>query len=109
VWVITMNAPPDNRLTPRMLITLNKHLDTVEAEWRSREDQEQGGALVLTSAIRKFFSNGFVPEILYQPGFGDGEQEYCIEERLTWRTRVAVLLPPHDVPARYYRCAPWPL
>lgn len=38
VWVITMNSPPDNRLTPRMLLTLNKLVDTVEAEWRARED-----------------------------------------------------------------------
>jgi enoyl-CoA hydratase/carnithine racemase len=75
VWVITLNAPPDNRLTPKMLLTLNKLVDQVEAQWRTenKTNKALGGALVITSGIRKFFSNGFVPEILMQPGFGDGE------------------------------------
>ncbi|KAL7423712.1 hypothetical protein Q5752_001294 [Cryptotrichosporon argae] len=68
-WLITLASPPDNRLTPALLGQLAARLDTVEAEWRAlgggKADPRSGkmgkdvpGALVITSGVLKFFSNG---------------------------------------------------
>ena len=69
VWQISLSSPPDNRLTPTLLASLDANLDIVEAEWRrsgggvSLEPKKRGedggaGALIITSSIGKFFSNG---------------------------------------------------
>ncbi|KAJ9127387.1 hypothetical protein QFC24_000794 [Naganishia onofrii] len=64
-WKIAFNGPPDNRLTENMLKQLLEALDQVELEWRQQSDwskqfdaKRKGGALILTSEITKFFSNG---------------------------------------------------
>ncbi|GHJ86902.1 hypothetical protein NliqN6_3304 [Naganishia liquefaciens] len=64
-WRIAFNAPPDNRLTEDMLGQLLEALDQVELEWRKQSDwsaqfdvKRKGGAVILTSEITKFFSNG---------------------------------------------------
>jgi len=36
VHLITLSSPPDNRLTPEFLKSLNDNLDAVELEWRER-------------------------------------------------------------------------
>ncbi|WWC88118.1 uncharacterized protein L201_003022 [Kwoniella dendrophila CBS 6074] len=70
VWQITLSSPPDNRLTPELLIEFSKALDQVEFEWRENgggkinpKDRENlkgkgSGALIVTSNQEKFFSNG---------------------------------------------------
>ncbi|ADV21442.1 enoyl-CoA hydratase/isomerase [Cryptococcus gattii E566] len=70
VWQIALTSPPDNRLVPALLSELSEALDTVEIEWRQagggqidpkkREGHagKGAGALVLTSELPKFFSNG---------------------------------------------------
>lgn len=83
VWQITLQSPPDNRLSPALLAELSKHLDTVESEWRSqgggqRDLDKRGkfggaGALVITSAFPKFFSNGLDPKSLGDPSFFECE------------------------------------
>lgn len=62
VWQISIDSPPDNRLSTEVLDSLAKRLDTVEAEWRTKGMGP--GALVLTSPNKKFFSNGFLVEVL---------------------------------------------
>lgn len=69
-WVLSLNSPPDNRLTPALLHELDDHLDTVEAAWRKTGTAEAtpkdrqsmagkgGGAVILTSSCKGFFSNG---------------------------------------------------
>lgn len=87
-WRIAFDGPPDNRLTEDMLKQLLEALDQVELEWRQQsqcavlfadrmiadqailylyssgdwskqfDPKRKGGALVLTSEIAKFFSNG---------------------------------------------------
>lgn len=76
VWQVTLNRGPDNRLHPDLLNELAAHLDTVEAEWRESgggkmEEAKKGkgaGALVITSAFPKFFSNGLDPSSLGDVG-----------------------------------------
>ncbi|TYJ52181.1 hypothetical protein B9479_007226 [Cryptococcus floricola] len=70
VWQISLNSPPDNRLTPPLLAELAEALDIVELEWRnagggvqdpkkrSTYKNKGAGALVLTSGCERFFSNG---------------------------------------------------
>jgi enoyl-CoA hydratase/carnithine racemase len=84
-WRIAFDGPPDNRLTESMLTQLLEALDQVELEWRQQstccsspsrayvlmrvlcfsgdwskqfDAKRKGGALILTSEITKFFSNG---------------------------------------------------
>lgn len=84
VWQLTLNSGPDNRLRPDLLGELAAHLDTIEAEWRKsgggeRDDAKRGehkgaGAVVITSAFPKFFSNGLDPSVLAAaPNFFEGE------------------------------------
>jgi len=73
VWQLTLNSPPDNRLTPDLLNCLGGHLDTIEAEWRrasGKRDQSgpmsdpntfgehKGAGAVILTGQDKFFSNG---------------------------------------------------
>ncbi|ODN84292.1 hypothetical protein L202_00273 [Cryptococcus amylolentus CBS 6039] len=70
VWQISLNSPPDNRLTPPLLAELAEALDIVELEWRnagggvqdpkkrSTYKNKGAGALILTSGCERFFSNG---------------------------------------------------
>jgi enoyl-CoA hydratase/carnithine racemase len=60
VWLASLYAPPDNKLTATAMKQLSAVLDTVEAEWRQGEGESpgRGGAFVLTSSNPKFFSNG---------------------------------------------------
>nr|ODN86394.1 enoyl-CoA hydratase/isomerase [Cryptococcus depauperatus CBS 7841] len=70
VWQIALDSPPDNRIVPGLLEELHEALNRVEAEWRKaggavldpRKRAEYAGkgagALVFTSALQKFFSNG---------------------------------------------------
>lgn len=76
VWQINLQAPPDNRLTIEFLTELSATLDQVEAEWRKSGGGEDdkgknngAGALVITSSLPKFFSNGLSPTVLGVPGF----------------------------------------
>lgn len=77
VWQVSLNAPPDNRLSPKVLRQLSERLDEVEAAWRDdnrtrvTEDKEKaGGSVVITSDIPKFFSNGLSdPALLRNPEF----------------------------------------
>lgn len=76
VWQINLQAPPDNRLTIEFLTELSAMLDQVEGEWRKSGGGEDdkgknngAGALVITSACPKFFSNGLSPTVLGVPGF----------------------------------------
>jgi enoyl-CoA hydratase/carnithine racemase len=69
VHLITLSSPPDNRLTPEFLKSLNDNLDAVELEWRERgggmsppdpskkDVKVEGGAVIITG-IDRFFSNG---------------------------------------------------
>jgi len=81
VWQVGLASPPDNRLSPRVFDDLAARLDEVEAEWRAanrgKDDKgKQGGALVVTSDIPKFFSNGLSdPELLKNTDFVNSEQE----------------------------------
>lgn len=70
VWQIALTSPPDNRLVPALISELSDALDAVEMEWRQagggqvdpkkREDYagKGAGAVVFTSGLPKFFSNG---------------------------------------------------
>lgn len=75
VWQVALDSPPDNRLSPRVFDELSDRLDEVETQWRdankSKSPEDKiGGALVVTSAIPKFFSNGLSdPELLKNPDF----------------------------------------
>lgn len=83
VWQLTLNSGPDNRLRPDLLGELAAHLDTIEAEWRKsgggksmdkRGEHGGAGAVVITSAFPKFFSNGLDPTVLMtSPNFFEGE------------------------------------
>ncbi|BEJ11769.1 hypothetical protein CspHIS471_0202290 [Cutaneotrichosporon sp. HIS471] len=74
VWQLTLNSGPDNRLRPDLLGELAAQLDVIEAEWRksgggevdeSKRGKNNGaGAVVITSAFPKFFSNGLDPSVL---------------------------------------------
>ncbi|CAK9783132.1 ClpP/crotonase [Cutaneotrichosporon oleaginosum] len=74
VWQLTLNSGPDNRLRPDLLGELSAQLDVIEAEWRKagggqRDEAKRGehkgaGAVVITSAFPKFFSNGLDPVVL---------------------------------------------
>lgn len=91
VWQISLHSGQDNRLSPELLTELSGLLDVVEAEWRksgggSRKSAEASptkgaGALILTSAVPKFFSNGLHPKSLGDVG-GFFESEWsCGEPR----------------------------
>ena len=86
VHVLTLAAPPDNRLTPALLRELGSHLDDIEAKWRTagggemdkgkREAHEHkgAGAVILTSECKGFFSNGLdYARSLKEPKFFQGE------------------------------------
>ena len=86
VHLLTLSAPPDNRLTPELLGELGAHLDDIEADWRKNGGGEmdpakrkafehQGaGAVVLTSACKGFFSNGLdYQKSVKNPRFFPGE------------------------------------
>lgn len=78
-YVLTLNSAPDNRLTPTLLNELGGHLDTIEASWRKTGTVEAspkqrqgmpakgGGAVIVTSACKGFFSNG----LDYEASLGD--------------------------------------
>lgn len=78
VWQISLHSPPDNRLHPDVLTELSRLLDVVEAEWRqsgggNRKTAESSptkgaGALIITSDLPKFFSNGLHPVSLGDVG-----------------------------------------
>lgn len=57
VHVITLYSPPDNRLTPAVITTLLDVLDVVD------KHVPRSAVLVTTSAIGKFYSNGFNLEL----------------------------------------------
>lgn len=107
VWQLTLNRGPDNRLHPDLLAELSAHLDTVEAEWRESgggklEAAQKGkgaGALVITSAFPKFFSNGLDPSSL-------GNLSNFFESRL--RADTALTLPATYDPV-FYRLLTFPL
>lgn len=86
IHLLTLNAPPDNRLTPPLLRELGAHLDTIEATWRKAGGGEMdktkrdsfehkgAGAVILTSACKGFFSNGLdYARSLKEPKFFQGE------------------------------------
>lgn len=89
IWQISFHSGEDNRLHPHLLTELSGFLDVVEAEWRksgggNRKTAESSptkgaGALILTSSIPKFFSNGLHPSSLGDPG-GFFESE-CVRNR----------------------------
>lgn len=73
VWQITLSAPPDNRLTTKLLDSLTDNLDIIEAEWRrasGKRDQQgpmsdpktfgehKGAGAVIITGQDRFFSNG---------------------------------------------------
>lgn len=73
-WQLTLSNPPENRLLPLVLVDLSARLDEVEAEWRGAwaaapEGAKPGGSVVLASANRKFWSNGFDPSKMGRAGF----------------------------------------
>lgn len=91
VWMATVYAPPDNKMTAGAMRQLHNCLDTAEAEWRSERAQAQtngqrGAAFVLTSSNPKFFCNGLGlpsnPDAV--PGFIT--RRYCCQRRLTIET-----------------------
>ncbi len=91
VWQLTLNSGPDNRLRPDLLAELSAQLDVIEAEWRTSGGGQRNnlgkhkgaGAVVITSAFPKFFSNGLDPAVFGTvPNFFEGElgkqrQERC--------------------------------
>lgn len=60
IHILTMNSPPDNRMSKGFITAYMQALDFLEAR-----DEGRLAVLVTTSAIDKFFSNGFelTPEI----------------------------------------------
>ncbi|KAG9006985.1 hypothetical protein FRB93_008251 [Tulasnella sp. JGI-2019a] len=52
IYTVSLDCPPDNRITPGLVNTLLKVLDVVE------EIASKSAVLVTTSAIGKFYSNG---------------------------------------------------
>jgi hypothetical protein len=106
-WQISFDSAPDNRLTDDMFAQLAAAMDQVEYEWfhadsasgpllKSDRDsrhtpsivdkwegffdkKRKGGALILTSEITKFFSNGLDFEnSIKNPRFHLGESSYHI-------------------------------
>lgn len=79
VWQVALASPPDNRLSPRVFDELADRLDEVEGQWRDENrgkaaEEKVGGALVVTSDIPKFFSNGLSdPELLKNADFVNSE------------------------------------
>ncbi|WVQ85591.1 hypothetical protein IAT38_007757 [Cryptococcus sp. DSM 104549] len=100
VWQITLDSPPDNRLVPSLLKELGTALDIVEAQWRSQgggkvdpkdRDGFEGkgaGALVLTSALGKFFSNGLDLSVVAKTPYFFEE----VYDPLAWRLLTFPLL-----------------
>ncbi|KAK9459821.1 ClpP/crotonase-like domain-containing protein [Lipomyces oligophaga] len=67
-YLISFNCPPDNRLTPDMILTLMRVLDLLETEFLPIEELP----VVTTSSIQKFYSNGLDLELaLRTPDFFD--------------------------------------
>lgn len=64
VYLLTWESAPDNRLTPSFLHTLIRALEDVS------KNVPHSSVLVTTSAIPKFYSNGFNLELaMSTPGF----------------------------------------
>jgi enoyl-CoA hydratase/carnithine racemase len=51
VYLVTLNSPPDNRLTTPVCAAILQTLDIIETRLET-------GVVVTTSAIQKFYSNG---------------------------------------------------
>jgi enoyl-CoA hydratase/carnithine racemase len=63
VYILTFNSPPDNRITPAFLTSLLLALDVLERKYPH-------GVLITTSAIPKFYSNGFnLSDLVENPKF----------------------------------------
>lgn len=109
-WQISFDSAPDNRLTDDMFAQLAAAMDQVEYEWRSQsqskpitplltnfpvltwhtptvdkwegffDKKRKGGALILTSEITKFFSNGLDFEnSIKNPRFHLGESSCQVD------------------------------
>lgn len=59
-YILTLNAPPDHRLTEALLTEFTHALDSIERDWwvRRQAEGDVGGAVIIRGEGEKFFSNG---------------------------------------------------
>ena len=63
VYLISFTSPPDNRVTPAFLSSFLLALDILDRRYPR-------GVLIITSAITKFYSNGFnLKDLIETPRF----------------------------------------
>ncbi|KAK6821896.1 Enoyl-CoA delta isomerase 3 [Apiospora arundinis] len=93
VYLLTLNSPPDNRLTPPMCAALLECLDRVEF---GGLPGTPGGVLVTTSAIPKFYSNGLDLQLaMSTPGFTENSLYPLFRRFLTFPMPTVALVNGH--------------
>ncbi|KAJ8098626.1 ClpP/crotonase-like domain-containing protein [Lipomyces tetrasporus] len=91
-YLLTINSPPDNRLTPEMCVTLAHALDVLEDSFLSGEKLP----LVTTSSIQKFYSNGLDLELARStPGFWDNALYPLFKRFLQYPTPCIAMINGH--------------
>ncbi|KAK9387867.1 ClpP/crotonase-like domain-containing protein [Lipomyces mesembrius] len=91
-YLLTINSPPDNRLTPEMCLTLAHALDVLEDSFLSVEKLP----LVTTSSIQKFYSNGLdLERAKSTPGFWDNALYPLFKRFLEYPTPCIAMINGH--------------
>ncbi|KAK8018451.1 carnitinyl-CoA dehydratase [Apiospora marii] len=92
VYLLTLDAPPDNRLTPPFCAALLECLDRVEFGGLS----SGSGVLVTTSAMPKFYSNGLDLQLaMSTPGFTENSLYPLFRRFLTFPMPTVALVNGH--------------
>ncbi|KAK8097204.1 uncharacterized protein PG998_005426 [Apiospora kogelbergensis] len=95
VYLLTLNSPPDNRLTPPMCAALLEALDRVEFGGLLPGGTPEG-VLVTTSAIPKFYSNGLDLQLaMSTPGFTENSLYPLFRRFLTFPMPTIALINGH--------------
>ncbi|KAI0125484.1 enoyl-CoA hydratase/isomerase [Xylariales sp. AK1849] len=89
VYLLTFTSPPDNRLTPTFCSALLTALDLIESKHPT-------GAVVTTSSITKFYSNGLDLELAMKtPGFTENSLYPVFRRFLTFPMPTIALINGH--------------
>ncbi|KAH7165297.1 enoyl-CoA hydratase/isomerase family protein [Dactylonectria macrodidyma] len=89
VYLVTINSPPDNRLTTPVCQALLLALDILEFD-------HPRGVVITTSAIPKFYSNGLdLEHAITTPGFWSDSIYRLWERLLTYPMPTLALIPGH--------------